>query len=328
MATIDEVLTVLNNIVDALTNYPELGSWGTPADYSVLVRQDQPVGSGTSQYKVEDLPITEQTLVGRITGGDIAALTAAQGRTLLNVSDGANNYTHPNHSGDVTSVSDGAQTIAADAVTYAKMQNVSATDKVLGRQTAGAGDVEEIPCTAAGRALIDDASSSAQRTTLGLGTAATMVGPAGTIIGTTDSQTLTNKTIDAANNTITNIGKTELEAAYQTRAGVFHIANPVAGDEVPNILLPDAVHFVRVRVHTDTGTATVNIEHRAKTAPFSAGTDIVSSDIVGDSTGVEKTSVDFASSGAVAADRHLYATVASVTGTPTKVKIDFEYTVD
>lgn len=55
-----------------------------------------------------------------------------------------------------------------DAVTYAKIQNVSATDKVLGRSTAGAGDVEEIACTAAGRALLDDASASDQRTTLGL----------------------------------------------------------------------------------------------------------------------------------------------------------------
>lgn len=60
--------------------------------------------------------------------------------------------------------------IANDAVTYAKMQDVSATDKVLGRSTAGAGDVEEIACTAAGRALIDDASAAAQRTTLGVGT--------------------------------------------------------------------------------------------------------------------------------------------------------------
>ena len=58
--------------------------------------------------------------------------------------------------------------IADDAVTYAKMQNVSATDKVLGRSTAGAGNVEEITCTAAGRALLDDADATAQRTTLGL----------------------------------------------------------------------------------------------------------------------------------------------------------------
>jgi hypothetical protein len=58
------------------------------------------------------------------------------------------------------------------AVTYVKIQNISATDKLLGRSTAGAGTVEEIALTAAGRALIDDASAANQRTTLGLGTAA------------------------------------------------------------------------------------------------------------------------------------------------------------
>lgn len=58
-----------------------------------------------------------------------------------------------------------------DAVTYAKIQNVSATDRLLGRSTAGTGDVEEIVCTAAGRALIDDADAATQRATLGLTTA-------------------------------------------------------------------------------------------------------------------------------------------------------------
>lgn len=63
--------------------------------------------------------------------------------------------------------------IANDAITYAKIQNVSATDRLLGRSSAGAGDIEEITCTAAGRALLDDADAAAQRTTLGLGTIAT-----------------------------------------------------------------------------------------------------------------------------------------------------------
>jgi hypothetical protein len=60
----------------------------------------------------------------------------------------------------------GTSELAAGAVTYAKMQHVSATDRILGRSTAGAGVVEEIACTAAGRALIDDANAAAQRTTL------------------------------------------------------------------------------------------------------------------------------------------------------------------
>lgn len=37
--------------------------------------------------------------------------------------------------------------IANDNVTYAKIQNVSATDRLLGRDTAAAGDIEEIPVT-------------------------------------------------------------------------------------------------------------------------------------------------------------------------------------
>lgn len=76
--------------------------------------------------------------------------------------------------GDITVSGSGATwTIDNTAVTYAKIQNVSATDKLLGRSTAGAGVVEEITCTSAGRALLDDVDAAAQRTTLGLGTAAT-----------------------------------------------------------------------------------------------------------------------------------------------------------
>lgn len=67
----------------------------------------------------------------------------------------------------------GTTALADNAVTYAKLQNVSATDRLLGRSSAGAGNVEEIPLTAAGRALLDDADAATQRNTLGLGTFAT-----------------------------------------------------------------------------------------------------------------------------------------------------------
>lgn len=100
--------------------------------------------------------------------------------------------------GDVTATGPGsvAATIANDAVTYAKMQNVSATDKLLGRATSGAGDVEEIACTAAGRALLDDADATAQRTTLGLGTLATQSGTfSGTHSGTSSGTNTGDQTI-------------------------------------------------------------------------------------------------------------------------------------
>ena len=47
--------------------------------------------------------------------------------------------------------------------------SMAATNKVLGRSTAGAGDVEEIDCTAAGRAIIGAATADAQRVAMGLG---------------------------------------------------------------------------------------------------------------------------------------------------------------
>jgi len=62
----------------------------------------------------------------------------------------------------------GTTDIDNSAVTYAKLQNVSATDKILGRASAGSGVVEEIACTSAARALLDDSSASAMVTTLGL----------------------------------------------------------------------------------------------------------------------------------------------------------------
>lgn len=71
--------------------------------------------------------IAANRLLGRLTtSGVVQELTAAQVRAFLNVVDGANNYTHPNHSGDVTSVGDGATTIVNGAVTNAKMANMNA----------------------------------------------------------------------------------------------------------------------------------------------------------------------------------------------------------
>src|SRR6185436_14060836 len=63
-------------------------------------------------------------------------------------------------SGDVTGSGTTAitTTIANDAVTYAKMQNVSATSRILGRKTAAAGDPEE--CTLS--EILDFIGSAAQ----------------------------------------------------------------------------------------------------------------------------------------------------------------------
>ena len=55
----------------------------------------------------------------------------------------SSSYTHPNHSGDVTSVGDGATTIASNAVTNAKLNDM-AEGTVKARTSAGTGDPEDV----------------------------------------------------------------------------------------------------------------------------------------------------------------------------------------
>lgn len=104
------------------------------------------------------------SVIGRAsaTDGDPADIVATSNDTILRRTGDALGF------GSVT-----LAMVPDNLLTYAKLQDVSATDMLLGRSTADAGDIEEIPCTAAGRALLDDADAATQRTTLGLGTAAT-----------------------------------------------------------------------------------------------------------------------------------------------------------
>ncbi len=86
--------------------------------------------------------------------------------------------------------------IADSAVTYAKIQNVSATDKLLGRSTAGAGVVEEIACTAFARTVLDDANAAAARTTLDVDQAGTDNSTNVTLAGAFDYLNITGQQIE------------------------------------------------------------------------------------------------------------------------------------
>lgn len=67
----------------------------------------------------------------------------------------------------------GTAAIGTNVITYDKIQQISATDRLLGRSSAGAGNVEEIICTSFARSLLDDANAGAARSTLALGVVAT-----------------------------------------------------------------------------------------------------------------------------------------------------------
>jgi len=116
--------------------------------------------------------IATDSFIGRDTAGTGApeALTPAQARGILNVADGANNYSHPGHTGDVTSTGDGATVIANLAVTSAKIaDDAVGNDKlanmafgtIKARTTAGSGNPENATGTEV-TALLDAFTSGAK----------------------------------------------------------------------------------------------------------------------------------------------------------------------
>jgi len=119
------------------------------------------LNSAVGELGADPAPANAEYLVGASNG----TLTAE--RVATNSTSNTFNLATPGQvaveraalTGDVTaSANSNATTIANDAVTYAKMQNVSATSRILGRKTSGAGDVEE--CTLS--EVLDFIGSAAQ----------------------------------------------------------------------------------------------------------------------------------------------------------------------
>jgi len=109
------------------------------------------------------LPLAGGTMTGNIAfsgsqtvdGRDVSA----DGSKLDGVATSANNYTHPNHSGDVTSSADGATTIAADAVTGAKIADDAIDSE---HYTDGSIDTAHIAADQITAALIADDAVGAE----------------------------------------------------------------------------------------------------------------------------------------------------------------------
>ena len=223
-------LTHSNSVISVGTlNQNTTGEAGTVVTNANLSGKITSVGNVTSlgSFTVDELNTA-------LSNGSINSQTTVSGSSGTVTSIG-------NLTGDVTS-SNRTTTIPSDTVTYAKMQNVSATNKILGRVTSSAGDVEELSAanvkTILSLSNVQDKSSSTIRgeivssnipnntanTTGNAGTATKIASITNTdIVQLDETQTLTNKTIAASQVTeISNI--TASEGAQIEKIGTTEIS--------------------------------------------------------------------------------------------------------
>lgn len=157
------------------------GTWATPADTDTGITQltgDVTAGPGNGSQaatipndtvtyaKMQNVSAASKLLGRGDSGsGDPQEITLGTGLTMTGTTlDASGGSGITSLTGDVTGTGPGATatTIANDSVTFAKMQNI-ATDSLIGRDTAGSGDPENILLNAT---LSMDGSGNLQREAL------------------------------------------------------------------------------------------------------------------------------------------------------------------
>lgn len=128
-------------------NWSSLPSGGTVSDGD---KGDITVSASGATWTIDNTVVTfakmQNIATDRLLGRDTAATGSVEELTVGGGLEftGSAGIQRSALTGDVTATAgSNATTIANDAVTFAKMQNVT-TDRLLGRDTAGTGDVEEI----------------------------------------------------------------------------------------------------------------------------------------------------------------------------------------
>jgi len=153
-------INALSALVEGRTNAEVLSDIGAAAASHNHAAGD--ITSGTlAVARIPDIS------TDKLTSGTLAVARGGTGLTSLSTLLNSNTTKSDVGLGNVTNIE--AQPVDADLTAIAGL--TSAADK--GIQFTGSGSAGVYDLTAAGKALLDDADAAAQRTTLGLGTAAT-----------------------------------------------------------------------------------------------------------------------------------------------------------
>lgn len=246
--------------------------------------------------------------------------TGAMVGTSLVYNDGAATLQRAALTGDVTASQDSnattLATVNANVGTFGTATQVSTvTVNAKGLVTVASNTAIAVPST-----QVTDFTEAAQDAT------GAMVGTS--LVYSDAGATLQRAALTGDITAAQDSNATTLATKLRTRSHIFYTEGPFVGTDVPMLYVGDDVTILAIRSAVDSGTVSFNIEQRGKFTPRTAGTDIMAADQAADVGGEQRTSIDGFADGTVPADSNLAVTVSAITGSPTWLWVNIEYTID